>query len=56
MEHTPKNLLIRAVSRKKVSGKKKEKAAEQVGIFCKQFGFTPTLWKLLQEEGGLENE
>ena len=31
--------------------KKKEKAAQQVDAFCKQFGFTPTLWRLLQEEG-----
>ena len=51
MEHTPKNLLIRAIHRKKQSDKKKEKAAQQVDAFCKQFGFTPTLWKLLQEEG-----
>ena len=51
MEHTPKNLLIRAIHRKKQSDKKKEKAAQQVDTFCKQFGFTPTLWKLLQEEG-----
>lgn len=51
MEHTPKNLLIRAIYRKKQSDKKKEKAAQQVDAFCKQFGFTPTLWKLLQEEG-----
>ena len=51
MEHTPKNLLIRAIHRKKQSDKKKEKAAQQVDVFCKQFGFTPTLWKLLQEEG-----
>ena len=51
MEHTPKNLLIRAVSRKKVSNKKKEKAQKQVNTFCKQFGFTPTLWKLLLEGG-----
>ena len=51
MEHTPKNLLIRAIHRKKQSDKKKEKAAQQVDAFCKQFGFTPTLWRLLQEEG-----
>ena len=54
MEHTPKNLLIRAVSRKKVSNKKKEKAQKQVNTFCKQFGFTPTLWKLLAEGGDSE--
>ena len=59
MEHTPKNLLIRAIHRKKQSDKKKEKAAQQVDTFCKQFGFTPTLWKLLQEQeegGGAHDE
>lgn len=55
MEHTPKNLLIRAVQRKQQSGKKKEKAAEQAKIFCKSFGFMPTLWNLLHEEGGVES-
>lgn len=56
MEHTPKNLLIRAVNRRNISDKKKEKAEVQVNTFCKQFGFTPTLWTLLQEEGGVKNE
>ena len=59
MEHTPKNLLIRAIHRKKQLDKKKEKAAQQVDTFCKQFGFTPTLWKLLQEQeegGGAHDE
>ena len=48
--------MIRAIHRKKQSDKKKEKAAQQVDAFCKQFGFTPTLWKLLQEEGGADDE
>ena len=56
MEHTPKNLLIRALHRKKPSAKKKEKASKEVNAFCEQFGFAPTLWKLLQEEGGVNNE
>ena len=56
MEHTPKNLLIRALHRKKPSAKKKEKASKEVTAFCEQFGFAPTLWKLLQEEGGVNNE
>ena len=56
MEHTPKNLLIRALQRKKPSAKKKEKASKEVNAFCEQFGFAPTLWKLLQEEGGVNNE
>ena len=56
MEHTPKNLLIRALHRKKPSEKKREKASKEVNAFCEQFGFAPTLWKLLQEEGGVNNE
>ena len=56
MEHTPKNLLIRALHRKKPSAKKREKASKEVNAFCEQFGFAPTLWKLLQEEGGVNNE
>lgn len=51
LHNRTKNLLIRAIHRKKQSDKKKEKAAQQVDAFCKQFGFTPTLWRLLQEEG-----
>ena len=56
MEHTPKNLLIRALHRKKPSAKKREKASKEVNAICEQFGFAPTLWKLLQEEGGVNNE
>lgn len=48
MEHTPKNLLIRAIKGKKAS-EKKWKEAEQ---FCAQFGFEPTLKTLLEEERG----
>ena len=33
-----------------------EKASKEVNAFCEQFGFAPTLWKLLQEEGGVNNE
>ena len=50
MEHTPKNLLIRAIHRKNNRIKRK-KSSTAVDAFCKQFGFTPTLWRLLQEEG-----
>lgn len=45
MEHTPKNILLRAVR----SGKKSEKAAEEI-IKCEQFlGVTPTLGQLLSD-------
>lgn len=45
MEHTPKNILLRAVRR----GKKSGKAAEEI-IKCEQFlGVTPTLGQLLSD-------
>lgn len=46
MEHTPKNLLIRAVKGKTPSQEKWEKAED----FCRQFHFTPTLKTLLEKE------
>lgn len=50
MEHTPKNLLIRAVKGKKESPETWEKTRE----FCDSFGFTPTLKTLLEKERGQE--
>lgn len=49
MEHTPKNLLIRAV----YTGKKKENQ-EQLCRCMDAFGLKPTLEKLLEEGGGAE--
>ena len=46
MEHTPKNLLIRAVKGKTPSQEKWEKAED----FCRQFHFTPKLKTLLEKE------
>lgn len=46
MEHTPKNLLIRAVKGKKPSQKK----WEEVEQFCEKFQFNPTLRTLLEKE------
>lgn len=46
MEHTPKNLLIRAVRNRAP----KPDREEEVRAFCRQFGFHPTLMTLLQEE------
>lgn len=48
MEHTPKNLLIRAVKGKHASAEKWNKTLE----FCESFGFKPTLKTLLEEERG----
>ena len=46
MEHTPKNLLIRAV----YTGKKKENK-EQLRACLDAFGLHPTLERLLKEGG-----
>lgn len=48
MEHTPKNLLIRAVKGKHASAERWNKTLE----FCESFGFKPTLKTLLEEERG----
>ncbi|SFB17355.1 Methyltransferase domain-containing protein [Acetitomaculum ruminis DSM 5522] len=45
--HTPKNLLIRAVRNQKKSNEKREKTLEEVKNLMKEFGFEPTLYKLL---------
>lgn len=50
MEHTPKNLLIRAVAGKKPS---KTKWME-TEAFCRQFHFDPTLYRLLKESAAAE--
>ena len=50
MEHTPKNLLIRAVAGKKPS---KSKWME-TEAFCRQFHFNPTLYRLLKESAAAE--
>ncbi|MBR5152246.1 MAG: SAM-dependent methyltransferase [Clostridia bacterium] len=48
--HSPKNLLIRAV-KKPVSKEKRQKALKEAKALMKQFSFTPTLYRLLDEEG-----
>lgn len=47
LDHTPKNILIRAVKRPKTSADIKEKAINEVKAICNEFGFKPTLCKLL---------
>ena len=49
-EHTPKNILIRAVKRN-ISQKHKEKMLDEVNKLCKCFNLEPTLYKLLSENG-----
>lgn len=45
-EHSPKNLLIRAVKRN-VSKEKRERAKQKAESLMKEFNFSPTLYKLL---------
>ncbi len=48
MEHTPKNLLIRAV-KKNVSNDVREKAKEEIKRLTNEFSLEPTLIKLLED-------
>lgn len=47
--HTPKNILIRAVKRGKT--KKAEQYLSEVERLCREFSFSPTLLKLLKDDG-----
>ena len=47
MEHTPKNLLIRAV-KGSVSAGRRQAAGKEVDALCRQFGFAPCLRELLR--------
>lgn len=50
MEHTPKNLLIRAVKRKGMCpGKKADQTKTDVNGFMEYLGIAPTLFRLLEE-------
>lgn len=49
-EHTPKNILIRAVKRKSTA-KGNEKYLDEVKNLMEEFSFEPTLWKLLKDSG-----
>lgn len=46
-DHTPKNILIRAVRRPIIPKKVREKFLEEVRTMMKEFGFAPTLYHLL---------
>lgn len=47
LDHTPKNILIRGVKRKKTSADIKKRALDEVKSLCKEFNFKPTLCTLL---------
>ena len=49
-EHTPKNILIRAVKRGGTV-KGKEKYLDEVKNLMKEFSFEPMLYKLLKDSG-----
>ncbi len=51
-EHTPKNILIRAVKRSGAP-KGREKFLDEVKALMEEFSFEPTLWRLLKESGKL---
>ena len=62
MEHTPKNILIRAMKREgnsrmgqaasgRISEEEKASIREQIDQITDFFGVTPTLQKLLQKDG-----
>ena len=50
-EHTPKNILIRAVRRPVMPSSAKKKYLIEVENICKEYHLHPTLYKLLQESG-----
>lgn len=52
MEHTPKNLLIRAIKRPKRSGQKAKHAGEEVAALTQRLQIQPTLQKLLFPQDG----
>ena len=51
MEHTPKNILIRA-NRAQVGKQQREAALAEVERLCGAFSLRPTLYRLLREKDG----
>lgn len=47
LDHTPKNILIRAVKRPSTPAKAKQKALDEINAIINEFGFKPTLYELL---------
>jgi len=51
LDHTPKNILIRAVKRNSTSKSIRTKALNEIYALIKEFNFQPTLYKLIQPKG-----
>lgn len=47
LDHTPKNILIRAVKRNSISESTRTKALDEIDSLISEFKFSPTLYKLL---------
>ena len=50
-DHTPKNILIRAVRRPLIPASVREKAMSEVEALMKEFSFSPALYRLLMNDG-----
>ena len=55
-DHTPKNILIRAVRRPIMPKNMKEKMLAEVHAIMKEFSFTPTLYRLLGLDDGCKRD
>lgn len=53
--HTPKNILIRAV-KGNVGKEKKKRVLREIRSLTEEFGFSPTLLRLLEQDGILSSE
>ena len=51
-DHTPKNILIRAVKRPIIPKKVRENMLQEVQTMMKEFDFEPTLYRLLEMQNG----
>ena len=49
LDHTPKNILIRAVKRNSISESTRTKALEEIDSLISEFNFSPTLYNLLMK-------
>ena len=56
LEHTPKNILIRAVKRPLTPKSVKDRARQEVDAFIREFKVEPTLYRLLVEQNASEEK